>query len=51
MAGMRTYDFALSVADRMNDLTKIDNNYPSSVISFIVAVIYIVVVLHYRGKT
>ena len=51
MVGMQTYDSTLSMADSMNDLTKNDNNYPSNVISLIVVIIYIVVVLHYRGKT
>jgi len=51
MAGIWTYDFALSMFDKMDKLTKNDNTYPSSVISFIIVVIYIVVVFHYRGKT
>ena len=51
MAGIRTYDSMLSMADRMNGLTKNDNNYPSNVISVLIVVIYIVVVLHYRSKT
>jgi len=51
MASMRTYDSTLSMAGRMNDLTKNDNNFPSCIISLLIIVIYIAVVLHYRGET
>jgi len=39
------------MADRMNDLTKNDNNCLNNVISLLIDVTYIVVVLNYRGKT
>lgn len=51
MAIMRTYNFALSMADKMDDITKNDNSYPSRVTFFIIVAIYIAALLHYRGKT
>ena len=39
------------MADRMNALTKNDNNYPSSFICLIIVVLYIAAMLHYNGKT